>query len=291
MEETKDIFSEKLVHSYNLVCKQEELIDLTTGLLYGTNEYNFSKDLSRKLNHRQGKVRSTYSDYERQLMTSILPMEETDVANNERELVESEELVRKLNVYLSDKQDMNLDSLGQRSQNAIINQVKAFAIHLFRDKQYWLLDRLDLPHYLDKYIESTFNLVDNNNDSKISEDIYNNWINYLSQSNNIPLIDIVILNKDCFWGGMSTSHQDMFEKYFGNVSDQINDYANVYEMFRHYRKSYMDLNKKVKINSFCEIFELNINEYDKGKQAFIHEFSELFTNEDTNLIGGLFYEK
>jgi len=285
MEKNNAIFSEQLVQSYNLVANQEELIELTTGLIYATNKYNFAKDVARRLNHRQGRVRSSYSDDERRLMTFLQAEDE----ENEQEKMEKENLVEKLNIYLSDKQGKNLPEL-EKPRSKIISEVKAFAIHLFRNKQYELLDLLDLPSYLEPYIEPAYNLIEGDIEES-KEGVFNNWIDYLEKSGNGFLVSIVILNKENFWGSNRTDNGDVFEKHFGVFEREINDYKNVYKMFCHYRRDYINLHKRVEIQRLLQVFDITVDAYDKGKQNFIHEFSKLLTDDDTKLIEGIFYEK
>jgi hypothetical protein len=201
------------------------------------------------------------------------------------EITEIEKFVEKLNLYLSDKHDL---PKSEKACSGIINKIKAMVIILFKHKLHELLDQLNLPEYIEPYIGSAFNIIEDN-----QENTLNSWINYLNSSNNKFLVDIVILDEDNFWGNYGVDSNDIFNKHFGSVKDEINDYESVYEMFCYYRREYMRLAKNMEIQKLCDIFEINKNQYDKGRKNFIDEFSMLVNKEDEeiNLINKVVYER
>jgi len=219
------------------------------------------------------------------LMTFLLPGDD----DNDQEKQEIGNLVEKLNLYLSDKQTDNLP-IPERFRNKVKNQVKVFVIHLFRNKQYELLDLLDLPSYIEPYIEPAFKLVENDLEAS-KENIFKNWIDYLDKSGNNFLISTVTLSNENFWGSTKMDHASVFDKHFSVFEREINDQKNVYQVFSHLRRTYLNLYKKVQIQKLLQIFDISENEYDKAKQNFVHEFSQLLTTDDPNLIEEIFYEK
>jgi len=113
MQESQNIFSEQLINSYNKIRgKSTETVEIMTGLLYSTHNFQYAQMRAKSVNHMQGRNRTAYTNDNDQ------PMPYFQLENNDKKLIEK--LVRNLNVYLGNKHN-----LQETIHKEVINQIKS----------------------------------------------------------------------------------------------------------------------------------------------------------------------
>jgi hypothetical protein len=177
------IFNTKLIKSYDSVAESEDLSELTSWALFSVFKYyHAQQNITRDLVLHQGKNRSILSNDNR----NLLPPSE-DSVNEKENKKRSKRITDKLNLYLSDKQELP-DS--PKLSIGITNKVKSLVIVLFRNNAFDIINQLDLPYYVSDYIDPVFATIRENR-----EDVLDNWISYLMNSENEILVDTVLLNE------------------------------------------------------------------------------------------------
>ena len=277
MENTQDIFNGKMMESYNMVFENGEPVELLTGLLFSVHEYSYAELESNRVNHRQNKNRRSYSS-ESTSMTSYVTEDE------DRELTEL--LVEKLNIYLSTKLELPKSKI---TQQGFLNQTKALSIMLINNKLYEVFSRLEFPEYVKRYNDDIFKEIEIN-----QGDILDKFIEYLNDSGNEFLIEIVSSKRLDFWGSFNVDPINVFELHFGSYKkEDFNDYDNVLKVFTHYCNEYRKSSKGVQINKLIGLYDMKEDQFDNGRRSFINEFKNYINEEEEslNLINRIIHGK
>lgn len=272
--------NQRFLSCYRLIEGETDVAEMMTDLLFAANEYSHAQVLSNELNGRQGKNRKVYDGDKRALMNYSFE-EDVDMFIDKQL---DDLLVNSLNMYLADKQEL---PTSPKFAAGIENRVKALLIMLFGTGQLGIIPRLNVPTYVLPYVKKA---TDKIFDTK--EDALEGWIMYLEDSGNEKLAEIVRSIGNEFWGSDTVNAQDVFQRHFQNYLKDIKDYEKTYQMYLYYRNEYMKLTRRVTMNRLYETFDMTSNQFDKGKKAFINEFPQMFSEDETaNLILKVIYEE
>lgn len=279
-ESTSKIFGDRFLKSYEFVKNEAFIPEMMTGLLYSAHEFSYAQIISNEINNRQGKNRKTYVGDSKKLMSYASEEDVNLIVDRQLD----ELMVSSLNVYLSDKQEL---PASEKFAAGIISRVKSMIVKLFGTGQYGIVTQLNLPDYVKPYVQLAFDKI-----AESKEDSLDDWINYLEDSGNDFLAEIVRSKGADFWGSDTVNAQDVFQRNFQAHLKEIRDYEKTYQMFLYYRNEYMKMTRKVTMNRLYETFDMTNNQYDKGLRMFINELPQMFNeSEVNNLILKMIYEK
>lgn len=257
----------KILRVYDCISIEPDITESLTALLSTVNTWGYSTTQAHVVNHRQGKQRLVYDSTKRELMKSSYE-EDVDLTIDKQL---DELFVYVLNEYLKTKTILPEKVNARKMMKATC---AACLIMLFKNNQFGIIPRLTLPDYAVPWVEETYKLIDGR-----QEEVYYEWITYLSESGNDFLIDPVKELGFEFFGTSTNKAVNTFQKYFRKYYDKIVNFDETYAKYLEYRAEYFKVTGSINQNQMYEIFELTDSIYNKRKDTVINEFQQAFSEE------------
>lgn len=264
--ETAVTSSDKLMEIYDQITNEADETSRLASFLTTTNYYSYGLKVANELNGRQGKSRVTINDRSTRLMGYSLEVDVSEVTDNIYENL----YLDILNAYLQDKQQLPSDK--PRVAQGMLSRVKALFIMLVVTDKSWLIPKIDpIPNYM---LKMTRNLFDHL--QKIRDDALNSFIEYLKQSENFEMAEIVKATGNRFWGSEKTKPNVIYDHYFHQIQTSIKQPKKTYEMYLFFRQQYRNSTINILPSRIHKIFEITLDAYYTARQNVWNEIRELF---------------
>lgn len=270
---------ERLLSIYDAISPGGDDAENLTVLLSYKNTWGYANRLANVVNHRQGKERSVYDSNKRELINSSYE-EHVDISMDKKL---DDLFVNVLNEYLS---PLAIVPQGVNKSKKVINTCGACLIMLFKNNQLGIIPRLKLPDYAIPWIEKTFELI-----RSVQDDVMDEWIEYLIESNNEFLIDKMREIGNDFFIQTASDAICTYSKYLKGYTDKINDPDKTYEKFLELKAEFNKVTGTINQNKLYEIYGMTEDSFKNRRISIIEEFQVAFTrnNENLDLLKKLIY--
>jgi hypothetical protein len=247
--------------------KESDIADRLATLLSAVNTWGRSVIESNIVNHRQGKLRSTYDSSKYELMKNSY---EIDV-----DLMITERLDK---LFISILNDYFL----QKSHPSTSNKYGSASclIMLFKNNQNSVLPEVYLPRYSVSWVEKVYETIDT-----MQEDILYTWMDYLykTEPEHEALIDIVRSKGIEFFGDASVKVINTYEKNFGDFIGRLKYPEDTRKKYLELRARKLKISEGIDLSTLCSSFEISHTTYVRYKRQVISDFQDIIINKESNI--------
>jgi hypothetical protein len=253
--------------------ESEDIRNRLASLMSITNNYGYALTIANEVNSRQGKMRYVYSDDERTLMSHSYEPDVNPTIDSQLE----ELFIYMVDSYLAMHSDLSDSEEGSNTWKYHVNSVKTVLIMLFKNNQYGIIPKLHVPDWAQQWVVNAIEAI---NDKQ--EEVYFEWITYLSESGNEELVDTVkSVGIDFFKVSKAIN---TFYKYFKDKIANIKNYDEVYAKFLELRDEYIKASTNITQKSLYPIFETTDDTFNKRKKTVINEFQQMFQTDEHAIL-------
>jgi len=222
------------------------------------------------VNDLQGKNRVTASNLDDTFRNTALE----DYSYSQTDMV-VDLYVEALNLYLEDKQQLPTKT---RQADYQLNLLKALFIILISNGQYILVSKLNIPDYMEIYIETANKYLDD-----LADELYEDFISYVEQAESQEVADYFRELGGKIWGSVASNARDIFNSIINPILDQVKNWTELRNRWLNLREEYFKVTRSIKQNKLFGSFEISKTTFDKYKLIVIEELGELLDNVSDSL--------
>lgn len=259
--------SQRFLRSIQSVEKDNNIFEALTDFLASGQPYMVAMNISREVNHKQGKLRFNMTTDKRELMRDP----ETDIntfLNNQLDKI----FLEMINQFILTHP--LLPNMSKRNESKIVDMMKILYIMLLSNGQFDVVVQLKTPEFIKPYLSKALQHIDES-----AEIIVNEWYNYLKKEESEEMAEKAKTIGISFFSGSKAI--DTFDKYFRNYITMINHYEGTYDKYLELRKQYQLITTDLSAKSLFKFFEISDDTFfEKRNKYLIPEFQAMFTEED-----------
>lgn len=126
---------------------------------------------------------------------------------------------------------------------------------------------------------------------KLKDEATNSFIEWLDAHGNKEMADIVRQNRNEFWGSEGVKANSIYDKWFHELQDRINDPIETYNVYLEFRAQYRKSTKVILPNIIYDIMNITPDAYNRARLNVYTEIAELFPeDENAKLVKKLLFE-
>lgn len=258
-------FAQRALKAYNTVQAEDELFDMTTAVLSIGHAYMTALDMSKELNHKQGKARLSSNFISRDLMKFAAEDPEETINSRVGEL-----LIAMINRYIDSHfimQNSTQDYVTKTEQS-----MKVLYITLISGGYMDIIRKLHTPKYIAPMVKNALSYLREQVNSIMVE-----WRTYLQENENEDMIQLSeTVGLDLFTGSKAI---DTFKKYFREFIPNLKNYDQTYDKYMELRKRYNVNVVNIAIKDLYQFFDVSHKQFLAVRRDwFLPEFQSMFLN-------------
>lgn len=262
-----DELSQRFIRSIHSINKDDNIFESLIDLLASGQPYMVAMNISREVNHMQGKLRFNMTSEKRELMR--------DSEGNYQEYLNNkldETFLQMVNTFIITHPI--LPNMKKSNEKRIIDMIKILYIMLLSNEQFDIIAKLDTPEYIKPCLSEALKFIDSTAESIVDE-----WYEYLLENENEEIAEKArTIGIDFFNGSKAI---DSFDKYFRPYINILKNYGQTYDKYLELRQKYQSITSNLSAKSLYKYFDISDDTFiTKRNKYLIPAFQSMFTEEE-----------